>query len=287
MRKGKVVRQRQRAKTQDPKDLMAAWQERPWAKVQRHVFRLQKRMDHATQRGEVRTGRKLQNLWSKSWSARRLAVRRVTQANRGKRTAGIDGAKSLQAPGRWRLARKLRRDDKAPPLRRIWIPKRGTADQRPLGMPTQHERAKQTLMRQAVEPQWEAKLSAHCYGFRPGRSCHDAIAAVFPRLKFRPQYALKVDSAKCFDRLEHSALLAKRQATPSIRRQVRAWLRAGSMEADTFTPPRQERRKAAVLHSLQSCEPPGRVLDEYSPDPTPSALWRRVSRRPAPREHAP
>ena len=91
-------------------------------------------------------------------------------------------------------------------------------------------------MRQALEPQWEAKLSAHFYGFRPGRSCHDAIEAIFHRIKFRPQYALKVDIAKCFDRIEHSALLAKLQSTPSIRRQVRAWLRAGIMEADTFTP---------------------------------------------------
>jgi RNA-directed DNA polymerase len=236
MLKGKVVSKRQRAKTQDPKDLMAAWQEIPWAKVQRHVFRLQKRIYQATQRGKVRTVRKLQNLLTKSWYARLLAVRRVTQENRGKRTAGIDGAKALQAPQRWRLARKLQLDGKATPLRRIWIPKRGTAEKRPLGIPTQHDRAKQTLVRQALEPQWEAKLSAHCYGFRPGRSCYDAIEAIFQRIKFRPQYALKVDIAKCFDRIDHSALLAKLQATPSIRRQVRAWLRSGIMEADTFTP---------------------------------------------------
>ncbi|MFB3060229.1 MAG: group II intron reverse transcriptase/maturase [Candidatus Binatia bacterium] len=228
--------QRPRAKTQDPKDLMAAWQEIPWTKVQRHVFRLQKRIYQATQRGDVRTVRKLQNLLSKSWYARLLAVRRVTQENKGKRTAGIDGAKSLKAPARWRLARQLRLDGKATPLRRIWIPKRGTSEKRPLGIPTQHDRAKQTLVRQALEPQWEAKLSAHFYGFRPGRSCHDAIEAIFHCIKYRPQYALKVDIAKCFDRIDHSALLAKLQSTPSIRRQVRAWLRSGIMEADTFTP---------------------------------------------------
>jgi len=230
------VSQRPRAKTQDPKDLMAAWQEIPWTKVQRHVFRLQKRIYQATQRGDVRTVRKLQNLLSKSWYARLLAVRRVTQENKGKRTAGIDGAKSLKAPARWRLARQLRLDGKATPLRRIWIPKRRTSEKRPLGIPTQHDRAKQTLVRQALEPQWEAKLSAHFYGFRPGRSCHDAIEAIFHCIKYRPQYALKVDIAKCFDRIDHSALLAKLQSTPSIRRQVRAWLRSGIMEADTFTP---------------------------------------------------
>ena len=142
---------------------------------------------------------KLQNLLSKSWYARLLAVRRVTQDNRGRHTAGIDGVKSLQPPQRLRLANELTLDDTATPLRRIWIPKRGTPEKRPLGVPTLHERARQTVVRQALEPEWEAKLSAHFYGFRPGRSCWDAIAAVFHRIKFRPQYRLKVDIAQCLD----------------------------------------------------------------------------------------
>jgi hypothetical protein len=104
------VSQRQRAKTQDRKSLTAAWQEIPWTKVQRHVFRLQKRIYQATQRGEVRTVRKLQNLLSKSWYARLLAVRRVTQDNTGRHTAGIDGVKSLQPPQRLRLANELKLD---------------------------------------------------------------------------------------------------------------------------------------------------------------------------------
>lgn len=227
---------RQRAKTQDRQNLTAAWQAIPWTKVQRHVFRLQKRIYRATQRGEVRTVRKLQSLLCKSWYARLLAVRRVTQDNRGKHTAGIDGKKSLTPPQRWRLAQELRLDGKATPLRRIWIPKRGTSDKRPIGIPTLQERARQTLVRQVLEPEWEATLSAHFYGFRPGRSCWDAIAAVFNSIKFRPQHLLKVDISKCFDRIDHLALLAKLQAPPGIRRQVRAWLRSGIMEADTLSP---------------------------------------------------
>ena len=105
------------------------------------VFRLQKRMYQATQRGDVRTVRQLQNLLSKSWYARLLAVRRVTQDNRGRHTAGIDGVKSLQPPQRLRLANELTLDDTATPLRRMWRPKRGTPEQRPLGVPTLHERA--------------------------------------------------------------------------------------------------------------------------------------------------
>jgi RNA-directed DNA polymerase len=163
-------------------------------------------------------------------------VRRVTQDNRGKHTAGIDGAKSLTPAQRLRLAGTLRLTSRATPLRRTWIPKRGSPEKRPLGIPTQHERARQTLVRPVLEPEWEAKLSPHTYGFRPGRSCWDAIAAVFHRIKFRPQHMLKVDISKCFDRIDHAALLAKLQSPPGIRRQVRAWLRSGIMEADTFTP---------------------------------------------------
>jgi RNA-directed DNA polymerase len=129
----------------------------------------------------------------KSWYARLLAVRRVTQDNRGKHTAGIDGVKSLPPSKRLALARDLRLDGKGTALRRTWIPKRGTAsEKRPLGIPTQRERARQTMVRQVLEPEWEAKLSPHTYGFRPGRSCWDAIEAIFHRIKFRPQYALKI-----------------------------------------------------------------------------------------------
>ena len=215
---------------------MVAWQDIPWKKVQRHVFRLQKRIYRATQRGTVRTVHKLQKLLVKSWYARLLAVRRVTQDNRGKHTAGIDGVKSLTPPQRWRLAGKICLDGKATALRRTWIPKPGSPEKRPLGIPTQHDRALQTLVRQALEPEWEAKLSPHTYGFRPGRSCWDAIEAIFHCIKFRPQYARKVDIAKCFDRIDHQALLVKTQASPVIRRQLKAWLQAGIMEDDRLFP---------------------------------------------------
>jgi RNA-directed DNA polymerase len=227
--------QRLRAKTQG-QSLMVAWQDIPWKKIHRHVFRLQKRMYRATQRGDVRTAHKLQTLLVKSWYARLLAVRRISQDNRGKHTAGIDGVKSLTPAGRWRLATSLRLDGQATPLRRTWIPKRGSAEKRPLGIPTQHERARQTLVRQALEPEWEAKLSPHTYGFRPGRSCWDAIGALFNHIRFRPQFALKLDISQCFDRIDHEALLAKTQAPPVIRRQLKAWLKAGILEDDHLSP---------------------------------------------------
>src|SRR2546429_8328545 len=102
---------RLRAKTQDQQTLMAAWQAIPWKKVHRHVFRLQKRMYQATRGGDVRTVHKLQNLLSKSWYARLLAVRRVTQDKRGRHTAGNDGVKSFNPAQRGRPAG----DPPAPP----------------------------------------------------------------------------------------------------------------------------------------------------------------------------
>ena len=227
--------QRQRAKTQG-QPLMVAWQDIPWKKIHRHVCRLQKRIYRATQDGRVRIAQKLQKLLIKSWYARLLAVRRVTQDNRGKHTAGIDGVKSLTPPQRLALAHTLRLDNKATPLRRTWIPKRGSPEKRPLGIPTQPERARQTLVRQALEPEWEAKLSPHTYGFRPGRSCWDAIEAIFNSIRFRPQYALKVDIAQCFDRIDHAALLAKTRVSPCIRRQLKAWLQAGILEDGHLAP---------------------------------------------------
>jgi len=215
---------------------MVAWQDIPWKHIHRHVFRLQKRIYRATQRGTVRTARKLQKLLMKSWYARLLAARRVTQDNRGKHTAGIDGVKSLPPPKRMALAKELRLDGKAVPLRRTWIPKPGSLEKRPLGIPTQGDRARQTLVRQALEPEWEARLAPHTYGFRPGRSCLDAIEAIFNVIRFRAQYALKVDIAKCFDRINHEALLAKTQASPRIRRQLKAWLTAGILEEDHLFP---------------------------------------------------
>jgi len=114
----------------------------------------------------------------KSWYAKLLATRRVTQDTRGKNTAGVDGVKSLTPPQRLRLAHELTLHLKATPVRRVWIPTPGTTEQRPLGIPVMYERAAQGLAKLAWEPAWEATFEPHSDGFRPGRSCHDAIEAI-------------------------------------------------------------------------------------------------------------
>src|SRR5207249_3254109 len=167
------------------------------------------RICQASQRGDTRTVHNLQRLLMKSWSAKLLATRRVTQDNQGKQTAGVDGVKSLTPPQRLALAASLSLNQPAAPARRVWIPKPGTTEQRPLAIPTINNRAAQALVKLALEPEWEAQFEPNSYGFRPGRSCHDASEAIFQNTCHQPKYVLDADIAKCFDRIDHRALLAK------------------------------------------------------------------------------
>ena len=170
----------------------------------------------------------------KSWYAKCLAVRRVTQDNSGKKTAGIDGVASLPPEARLTLVGCLQLGDKATPSRRVWIPKPGSSEQRPLSIPIMYDRALQALVKQALEPEWEAKFEPNSFGFRPGRSCRDAIGAIFLAIKQKPKYVLETDVAKCFDRIDQKALCEKLGASPSLTRQIRAWLKAGVMDGDQF-----------------------------------------------------
>ncbi|EAW34309.1 hypothetical protein L8106_29025 [Lyngbya sp. PCC 8106] len=165
-----------------------------------------------------------------SWYAKLLAVRRVTQDNKGKKTAGIDGIKSVCPTDRVKLTQNLKIDGLSKPTRRVWIPKPGKNEMRPLGIPTMQGRAKQTLLKQALEPEWEAIFEPNSYGFRPGRSCHDAIRAIFDSIKYKPKYVLDADIAKCFDKIDHEALIKKLNTFPSFTRQIRAWLKSGVID---------------------------------------------------------
>ena len=210
------------------------WKTLPWRQLERRVFKLQKRIYQASQRGDVKTVRRLQRLMMNSWSAKCLAVRRVTQENQGKKTAGIDGVASLSPEDRVTLVGHLQLGDKAAPSRRVWIPKPGSTEKRPLSIPVMYDRALQALVKQALEPEWEAKFEPRSFGFRPGRSCHDAIEAIFTSIKQKPKYVLETDVAKCFDRIDHKALCQKLNTSPRLTRQIRAWLKAGVLDNDQF-----------------------------------------------------
>src|SRR5258707_12990266 len=116
-----------------------AWRTLPWRKLEQHVFRIQKRIYRASQRGNTRAVHKLQKLLMKSEAARLLAVRRVTQENQGKKTAGVDGVKAVKPKERLIMASQIHpkhwKHQHSRPVRRVWIPKPGKAEKRPLGIP--------------------------------------------------------------------------------------------------------------------------------------------------------
>jgi len=112
------------------------WDNINWPKVNRYVFKLQKRIYAASRRGESQKVRKLQKTLMNSWSCKVFAIRRVTQENRGKKTAGVDGVKNLSPAARTLLVGQLKLTGKSQPTRRVWIPKPGQDEKRPLGIPT-------------------------------------------------------------------------------------------------------------------------------------------------------
>ena len=215
---------------------MYGWNTIPWKKIERNVFKLQKRIYQASSRGDVNRVHRLQRLLVTSRSAKKLAVRRVTQDNRGKKTAGIDGVKALTPRRRMAMAESLMLRGEAHPVRRVWIPKSGSDELRPLGIPVMVDRARQCLVKITLEPEWEARFEPNSFGFRPGRSAHDAIKTVFGAVSQKAKWALDADIAKCFDRINHSALIAKINTSPLLRRPIKAWLKAGVMDNDEIFP---------------------------------------------------
>ena len=215
---------------------MYKWSDIPWHKLERNTYKLQKRIYKASGRDDVKLVRRLQKLLIKSWAAKCLAVRRVTQDNQGRKTAGVDGVKSLTPKQRLALTDKLILGSKVAPTRRVWIPKPGKEEKRPLGIPTMKDRALQGLVKLALEPEWEAHFEPNSYGFRPGRSCHDAIEAIFNSIRIKPKFVLDADISKCFDKINHQQLLRKINTYPSLRRQIRAWLKSGVMDGNKLFP---------------------------------------------------
>ncbi|AMW28309.1 MULTISPECIES: reverse transcriptase N-terminal domain-containing protein [Arthrospira] len=173
------------------------WKAIPWAKVQRKVFKLQKCIFQAAKSGQSAKVRRWQRLLVKSYYARLLAVRKVTQDNQGKKTAGIDAVKVISPKQRLELVENIKENSKAKPLRRVWIPKPGRDEKRPLGIPTIQDRAKQALVKSALEPEWESRFEGTSYGFRPGRSAHDAISRIYTAINQGQYYVLDADISKC------------------------------------------------------------------------------------------
>lgn len=167
-----------------------------------------------------------------------------------RRLHGVDGVKSLTPKQRLALVGQLKLTGKAKPTRRVWIPKPGKDEKRPLGIPTMYDRALQAQVLQALEHECVAIFYPASYGFRPGRSCHDAIEAIFLTIKHKAKYVLDADIAKCFDRIDHKALLAKMATFPSLRRQIKAWLKGGVRDAGVSKETSQGTPQGGVISPL-------------------------------------
>ncbi len=146
----------------------------------------------------------------------------------------MDGVKKLTPFQRIKLTKSLKINCQARPTRRVWIPKPGKKEKRPLGIPTMEDRAKQMLLFLALEPEWEARFEPNSYGFRPGRSVHDALRQIYSSITQKAKYVLDADIAKCFDKINHSQLLNKLQTIPKFRKQIKAWLKAGVIDFGRF-----------------------------------------------------
>lgn len=226
------------------------WRTLPWRKLEVRVFKLQKRIFKASSRGDVKAARRLQKTLMRSWSGKCLAVRKVSQDNQGKRTAGIDGIKSLSPHARLVLVTQLKMTGKSKPTRRVWIDKPGKAEKRPLGIPTMFDRALQALVKLALEPEWEAKFEGNSFGFRPGRSALDAREAIYSGIRQKSKYVLDADISQCFDRIDHNALLKKLNTFPSLRQQIKSWLKSGVMDEGVFSDTKEGTPQGGVISPL-------------------------------------
>ena len=156
------------------------WNSIKWKDINRMINNLRQRLYRATESGNLKKVRGLQKLILQSQAVRLQAIRKVTTQNSGKNTPGIDGIVVTTSKERESLYKSLscKIRPSSQPVKRVFIPKtKGQA--RPLGIATIKDRCKQVIVQTALEPYWEAKFEAISYGFRPGRSAHDAIQRIF------------------------------------------------------------------------------------------------------------